>query len=66
MSAVIVGRLLRLTWMVIRPASSFETTTLVMSGAAGFAGRVRVRHRVLEVPRRIAECDRRHRSECDP
>ncbi len=35
MSAVSVGRLLTLTWKVIRPASSFETTTLVMSGAAG-------------------------------
>src|SRR2546430_2189084 len=35
MSGVSAGRLLMLTWKVIIPASSFETTTLVMSGAAG-------------------------------
>jgi hypothetical protein len=33
MSGVNVGRLLTLIWNVIRPASSFETTMLVMSGA---------------------------------
>jgi hypothetical protein len=37
MSLVIVGRLPILTLKVINPASSFETTTVVMSGASGFS-----------------------------
>jgi len=37
MSGVRAGRLLRLTLKVIRPALSFETTIVVMSGAFGFS-----------------------------
>ena len=37
MSCVSVGRLLMLTFHVINPASSFETSMLVMSGALAFS-----------------------------
>jgi hypothetical protein len=37
MSGVSVGRLLMLILKVMFPASSFETSTLVMSGAFGFS-----------------------------
>ena len=37
MSEFRVGRFETLIWNVIRPASSFESATLVTSGAAGFS-----------------------------